>query len=238
VARARRAPSKRKGAWKPRKLPIQARSRATFDAILQACARILRESGLTAVTTNAVAERAGVSIGSLYEFFPSREAILATLVQQRLEALAPAVESTLEEASTLDPASGVRLLIGRLIEAVAADRALFRVLLRDAPALRALPETKRAMAGFFEIGRAGAARSPRLALPFPEADTWLIGRMVANAVLEIAFLEAEAPDRSVLAGELARLTYRMLRARDIDEEAPRREARPRARRPAPARAPR
>ncbi|MFY0635114.1 MAG: TetR/AcrR family transcriptional regulator [Vannielia sp.] len=66
----------------PRKKPTQARSLATWNAVLEAAAHILRKAGPGAVTTNAVAERAGVSIGSLYQYFPSKEAILAELVRR------------------------------------------------------------------------------------------------------------------------------------------------------------
>lgn len=65
---------------RPRKLPRQARSRATFETILEATTRILQAGGLSAVTTNLVAETAGVSVGSLYQYFPSKEAILSELV--------------------------------------------------------------------------------------------------------------------------------------------------------------
>jgi AcrR family transcriptional regulator len=91
---------------KPRKAPVQARSRATYEAILEATARILEAEGLAAVTTNRVAERAGVSIGSLYQYFPAREAILAELVKRmrlsmsaRMIAISEATRSRpLEEA--------------------------------------------------------------------------------------------------------------------------------------------
>jgi len=202
--------------WKPRKVPRQARSRATYDAIVQACARILRESGLAAITTNAVAARAGVSVGSLYEFFPGREAILAAMVEQRLGMLAPEVAAALQATRSLDSEAGVRLLIARLVDLVAADRALFRLLLHDAPILRELPATRQALGAFAALGRAGAMRAgTRLALPAPEVDAWLIGRMVASAVLDLAFLDDPAHDRSLLVHELARLTYRMLFARDL-----------------------
>ena len=67
---------------KPRKVPVQTRSRATVEAILEATARILEAEGLEAVTTNRVAERAGVSIGSLYQYFPDRDAVLAALIRR------------------------------------------------------------------------------------------------------------------------------------------------------------
>jgi AcrR family transcriptional regulator len=63
-----------------RKVPRQERSRALVEAIVEAAARILVQQGRDALTTNAVALRAGVSIGSLYQYFPNREAILAAVV--------------------------------------------------------------------------------------------------------------------------------------------------------------
>ncbi|MFJ5490294.1 TetR/AcrR family transcriptional regulator [Pectobacterium carotovorum] len=70
---------------KPRKLPVQERSRVTVDAIIQASAYILSESGWEGLTTNSIAERAGVNISSLYQFFPNKEAIINEL--QRRHAL-------------------------------------------------------------------------------------------------------------------------------------------------------
>lgn len=63
----------------PRKVPAQARSRATVDAIIQAATYILTKVGWAGLTTNAIAERAGVNIGSLYQFFPNKEAVIAEL---------------------------------------------------------------------------------------------------------------------------------------------------------------
>ncbi len=69
----------------PRKAPTQARSIATVEAMVEATARILVAEGPEACTTNRIAEVAGVSIGSLYQYFPSREALLAALVERELE---------------------------------------------------------------------------------------------------------------------------------------------------------
>jgi AcrR family transcriptional regulator len=68
----------------PRKLPKQARSEATVDAILEAAAQIFERQGYAAGTTNRIAERAGVSIGSLYQYFPNKDAILVALVHRHL----------------------------------------------------------------------------------------------------------------------------------------------------------
>ena len=66
----------------PRKRPIQRRSQATVDAILDAAAQVLRKKGYAKTTTNGIAERAGVSIGSLYEYFPNKDAVFATLQEK------------------------------------------------------------------------------------------------------------------------------------------------------------
>ncbi|HLT37319.1 MAG TPA: TetR/AcrR family transcriptional regulator [Enhygromyxa sp.] len=70
----------------PRKRPRQARSRVLYDALIEASKRVLASEGVAAVTTAKVAELAGVSIGSLYQYFPSREALIAAVIDHKLEA--------------------------------------------------------------------------------------------------------------------------------------------------------
>lgn len=65
----------------PRKEPRQKRSLDTYNVILEAAADLITQHGLEAANTNRIAERAGVSIGSLYQYFPGREAILAALIR-------------------------------------------------------------------------------------------------------------------------------------------------------------
>lgn len=71
----------------PRKAPRQARSLATVAAIVEAAARILEEAGHAGFSTNAVAERAGVSVGSLYQYFPSKDALIGALVRRETSLL-------------------------------------------------------------------------------------------------------------------------------------------------------
>jgi AcrR family transcriptional regulator len=200
--------------WKPRKLPRQKRSRASFDAILGGCARVLERGGYESLTTNRVAEAAGVGIGTLYDFFPNREAIVMALAEQRLARLAAVVKEGLAEANDLDAHEALDLVIRRIVRAVAADRALYRVLLSEARLLRNSPETRHALEAFFELAQiASREKRGRIALSDPPADVWLIGRMLAHAVLEIAFARGES-SRERLTGSLVRLTHRMLLGRD------------------------
>jgi AcrR family transcriptional regulator len=76
----------------PRKLPKQARSQTTVEAILEAAAQVFERHGYAAGTTNRIAERAGVSIGSVYQYFPNKDAILVALVHQHLAESAAALQ--------------------------------------------------------------------------------------------------------------------------------------------------
>jgi AcrR family transcriptional regulator len=73
-----------------RRRPRQARARASFDAIVEAAAQILERDGVEALNTNDIAERAGVSIGTLYQYFPDKQAILSAVARREL-AEAPAL---------------------------------------------------------------------------------------------------------------------------------------------------
>ncbi len=75
----------RQRALKPRKTPSQERARATVEAILEAGAYILVRDGWEKFTTNSVAERAGVNIASLYQYFPNKESIVAELQRRHIE---------------------------------------------------------------------------------------------------------------------------------------------------------
>ena len=66
----------------PRKRPTQERARATFDAIVTAAELLLEAQPIEAVSTHAIAERAGVSVGSLYQYFPTKEAVIATALER------------------------------------------------------------------------------------------------------------------------------------------------------------
>ena len=79
-----------------RKIPGQARSAETVRIIVEAAARILEEGGLGAFTTNAVAERAGVSIGSLYQYFRGKDALVGALIVRETSLLIADCEMALE----------------------------------------------------------------------------------------------------------------------------------------------
>lgn len=78
----------------PRKRPRQARSTATLDAIFEATIQVLLVDGMRALTTTRVAERAGVSVGTMYQYFPHKQSLIYALNERYLKALAEKVEAT------------------------------------------------------------------------------------------------------------------------------------------------
>lgn len=96
---------------KPRKQPLQSRSKETFGAILEAAARILEAEGLEAANTNAIAARAGVSIGSLYQYFPDKAAIFAELIRQAETGLADMLEKLLAHTAGQSLEDRLKLLV-------------------------------------------------------------------------------------------------------------------------------
>jgi AcrR family transcriptional regulator len=120
----------------PRRRPRQERARATVEAILQAAAELISGEGYAAMSTNAVAARAGVSIGSLYQYFPNKQSILVALLEQHMSGVRPAIERSLEDmANPAIPLSeAMRRMFTRLTDLHRdADPRLQRVLGEEVP---------------------------------------------------------------------------------------------------------
>ena len=84
-------------ALKPRKRPVQTRSEATVAALLEASIQVLLAVGYRKLTTTRVAERAGVSVGTLYQYFPNREALITSVIEDYLEDIAALVAQSCQD---------------------------------------------------------------------------------------------------------------------------------------------
>lgn len=114
-----------------RKRPRQARSRATVETILQAGARILSDEGWAGFTTNKVADLAGVSIGSLYQYFPDKLSLVDAIRQRHLDDCLAVMRKS--KAKELPPVQFVTNLVRAMIAAHSIYPGLHRVLLDEAP---------------------------------------------------------------------------------------------------------
>ena len=117
----------------PRKHASQERSRATVDALIAATARILVREGFDRASTNRIADLAGVSIGSLYQYFPSKESLVAAVIDRHNQQLMRVVRSALAEVATLPLEDAVRKLVAIAIKAHRLDPKLHRVLAEQIP---------------------------------------------------------------------------------------------------------
>jgi len=117
----------------PRKTASQARSRATVDALIEATARILVRESFDGASTNRIAEEAGVSIGSLYQYFPSKEALVAAVIDRHNRDLMQVARGVLTQVAALPVEQAVRKLVTIAIEAHRLDPRLHRVLAEQLP---------------------------------------------------------------------------------------------------------
>jgi AcrR family transcriptional regulator len=123
----------RKPPTKPRKNASQERSRATVDALIEATARILVREGFDQASTNHIAAKAGVSVGSLYQYFPCKEALVAAVMERHNQELMKIVRGALAEVAALPIEQAARKLVAAAIQAHRTDPKLHRVLAEQIP---------------------------------------------------------------------------------------------------------
>lgn len=119
---------------KTRKMPSQERSRFTVDAIIQASTYILMKSGWKGFTTNAIAERAGVNISSLYQFFPNKEAIVAELQSRHAAEINDELHQVLKRIPEQDSLKQVlTLLVDMIIRKHKVSPAVHKAISEEIP---------------------------------------------------------------------------------------------------------
>lgn len=183
--------------------------------MIEAAARLLAESGYEALTTNRIAERAGVSIGTLYEFFPDKETIVAVLAERQMARIVERMRKAFADIGDIGPWRGVIHLTEAAVAVMAEDRDVHRALLRQIPFVAHLPAVTEARMAMLDLAQqVRIAAGDRLDLPMPEEDAWLIAQMLYNTILEIALLDVPPAKKKQFTRELARLTYRMAVGRD------------------------
>ena len=135
-----------------RKTPKQARANALIAAVLDAAVQVLRSEGADRFTTARVAERAGVSVGSLYQYFPNKASILFRLQADEWRRTTDLVRGILEEAAA--PPDRVRRLVQAFLRSE-CEEAQIRLALGDAaPLYRDAPEADEAREAGSEVIRA------------------------------------------------------------------------------------
>jgi AcrR family transcriptional regulator len=190
----------------PRRIPRQPRAQVTRDAIIEAAAHLLSTHGWDASTTNHIAARAGVSIGSLYKYFPNKPSILAEVARRRIAGEVAGVAATLDahaDAPDRMPAA----MVASTAERYAANAALDTALMEQLGAIEVARFLRGAEAEVVRLTAAYLARHAR----GPEAVAFVVvhtlrGVLVAAAAHDPALLRSPA-----FRAELVLLLERYLR---------------------------
>lgn len=178
--------------FQPRKAPQQARSRRTWDRTLAAAARVFAENGYASTTTDQIAEAAGLSIGSLYQYFPNKDAVLHVLAMDHINEADAVIKEALDtavggHATDVSIRDWLRPAINALISVHAASPHLHRVIFDEAP------------------------RTPELMARFTTSQTYAIDR-VAALLQSDAELILPSPERTAVfvVATLESLTHRFI----------------------------
>jgi AcrR family transcriptional regulator len=130
-------------ALEPRKTPIQARATVTVEAISQATIQILLSRGAERLTTTRVADRAGVSVGTLYQYFPNKQSLLFAVLEDHLEKVTEAVEDACEHARHKPLTEMIKEVVEAFVDAKIARADISVALYKVAPDLGVLALLKR-----------------------------------------------------------------------------------------------
>ncbi|MBT0669156.1 TetR/AcrR family transcriptional regulator [Novosphingobium profundi] len=194
-----------------RKKPRQARARLTIDTILEATARILAEEGGEKLTTNHLAERSGYSIGTIYQYFENREAVVISLIERQREVVEGEIDALLE-ARRDDPwDEQVRGIVRLLHEAFArhggSDPRLVRALVAFSLD-RGLPEpSDRFVQAIIDVWRQAAGEG---APAMDEAEVFTLGRAVSEVLRRAALQSSPLLGTRALEEAIVRLVLGFL----------------------------
>jgi AcrR family transcriptional regulator len=134
---------RKRSATRPRKLPGQRRSRATVDALLTATAHILVRDGYEKANVNVIAKRAGCSIGSLYQYFPNKAALVVAVMRRHTQRMIDVFFRDLAGHMERPVPDAVRSIVEHAFDALAVDPKLEKVIVEQVPRKGLLALTRR-----------------------------------------------------------------------------------------------
>lgn len=196
-----------------RKRPRQSRAEATIAAIVEAAAQILEKDGDDAATTAAIATRAGVSIGTLYQYFEDRDAVLAAVIRRDRQMMGAEIARRIAEANPQSGEALVRDIIAALL-AVMRPRRRRRRLITLGAAMRMQPgdDIAATIDGVGALIAAAAARYPKeIRRPLTSVRAYVLTRAVMGALRAAMMENAKVLDDPEFEEELVRLAMGYLR---------------------------
>lgn len=170
----------------PRKWPSQRRSRETFEALVEAATGILAERGYAGATTNHIAERAGVNIASLYEYFPGKDALVAQVADRLVRRVLARLAEDAARAGEAGEAEAVRRWLRAVLETVGRERELIAVLLYQVPYVQQLEPLRALREELLAFSRRLRDEAGGFVAPgFNEATLHLTINLVTSTVMQL-----------------------------------------------------
>jgi AcrR family transcriptional regulator len=203
----------RKKPVRRRRSPSQQRARDTVDTIVRAAAQVFARHGYAAGTTNRIAERAGVSVGSLYQYFPNKDALLAAVHDAHRQEAEPIVTGLLRDLHErpLDLRDRLRAFVVELVGIHTRSPALHRVLFEEAPRPASVRKKSR------EFNRQATehtarllAASPGFDAPDPLCAAFIVSQTVECLAHQFALHPPPGVDEETFVSEVVILLSRYL----------------------------
>jgi AcrR family transcriptional regulator len=189
------------------------------ERIVSAGARVLEDSGYQDASTNRIAREAGISPGSLYQYYPDKDAIVAEIILRLVEDFASAITPALRAAATEQPPAATRLVLGAVLDALQQRTALLRALADRVPAIEqheALRPVRGRLADVvYHSVAAGAGSAGPADL---ERVTWMIVELTQHLLVRYV-LDAPSIEREDFLAHTARVVLDLAYPAQLSDEA-------------------
>ncbi|RYE02809.1 MAG: TetR/AcrR family transcriptional regulator [Sphingomonadales bacterium] len=179
----------------PRKAPRQKRSAVTIDAIHTATIQVLLKEGVSRLTTTRVAERAGVSVGTMYQYYPHKQALLFAIVERQLQSITSAMLAAAERLEGRDLASVAEGLAIAWLDAKTADRVASLAIYSIAAEFDLGEVMERTMRQMTAVIAGLLAAAPDSRIANPDDAAFMLAAMLGGSVRVV--MEAQASDENL-----------------------------------------
>lgn len=187
----------------PKKRPVQRRSRETYEAMVEACTGLLAERGYARTTTNHIAERAGVNIASLYEYFPGKDAIVAAVAERMVDRVLVRIGRGAARVMEGGESHAVRAWIELIHDTVTREKKLVAVFLYQVPytnELESIQNVGTRLVAFSQQIRNHSGGFVRR--DFSDATLHLLINLVTSTIMQLVFDPPKGISRRALLDEL------------------------------------